>query len=279
MSNARIQVGCQGWAYDDWITAPGGPPIFYPRATRSEQMLEVYARAFSSVEVDSTFYAIPSIASVDAWNKRTPRGFTFALKLPQAITHESMLQASSIPVLEEFCDRVRVLDEKLACVLIQMPPNFDGALENRTSLERFLPFLPRDIRFAIEFRNRDWLDLNVMSLLKDFGVACALVHGQWLRDSDIRFLAANLTADFAYVRWMGARDLTRFDVVQRPQDANLARWAKLFKYLEPKLSDIFAYFSNFYEGHSPESANKLQKLLGQDVIEPSELDDQPSLFA
>jgi uncharacterized protein YecE (DUF72 family) len=242
-------------------------------------MLEVYARAFSSVEVDSTFYAIPSIASVDAWNKRTPPGFTFALKLPQAISHEAMLKAPSIPVLDEFCDRVRILDKKLACVLIQMPPNFDGALENRQSLERFLPYLPRDIRFAIEFRNRDWLDHNVMALLKDFGVACALVHGQWLRDSDIRFLSANLTADFTYVRWMGARDLTRFDIVQRPQDANLARWASLLRYLEPKLSDIYAYFSNFYEGHSPESANKLQKLLGQDVIEPSELDDQPSLFA
>jgi uncharacterized protein YecE (DUF72 family) len=265
--------------YDEWVTGPAGATVFYPQGTRSDEMLEIYARAFSSVEVDSTFYAVPSAAAVDNWNKRTPPGFTFSLKLPREITHEAMLGGMSLSVLDAFCDRVRILGEKLASVLIQMPPSFSATGENLRSLRSFLPHLPRDMRFAIEFRNRDWLDLHLIELLSEYDVAVALVQGQWLRDSDIKFLAASLTADFTYIRWMGERDLTRFDVVQRPQDANLQRWSRLIGYLVPRVAEIFAYFSNFYEGHSPASANKLKQLLEQPRIEPVELEDQPSLFS
>jgi uncharacterized protein YecE (DUF72 family) len=274
-----FHVGCQGWAYTDWVTGPADTPVFYPRATRNEEMLEIYARAFSTVEVDSTFYAIPSVASVDAWVKRTPPGFRFALKFPQEVTHKLMFRGESVAILDEFCDRVRVLDKKLACVLIQTPPFLDGAIENFRALGEFLAHLPDDISFAIEFRNRDWIDNHVIDLLGKYGVAFSLVHGQWLRDSDIRWIAANPTAQFTYIRWMGERDLTRFDTVQRPQDENLKRWARLMEYLTPVFKDQYAYFSNFYEGHSPVSANKLKVLLGQPVLNPIDLDDQPSLFS
>src|SRR5919107_1470461 len=90
-----IAVGCQGWNYDDWVTGPAsGEAVFYPRGTRSSEMLEVYARVFSTVEVDSTFYAIPSAKTIDGWAKRTPPHFTFALKLPQEITHQHALRLS-----------------------------------------------------------------------------------------------------------------------------------------------------------------------------------------
>src|SRR3954469_10239536 len=103
---AKIEIGCQGWAYNDWVTAPAGDAIFYPQGTRNEEMLEVYTRSFSSVEVGSTFYAAPSIATVDNWNKRTPPGFTLSLKLPQEITHNLMFRSESVAILEEFSDRV-----------------------------------------------------------------------------------------------------------------------------------------------------------------------------
>jgi uncharacterized protein YecE (DUF72 family) len=278
MSLANVRIGCQGWAYNDWVTAPGADPVFYPQGTRNEQMLELYARAFSAIEVDSTFYAIPSAASVDGWNKRTPPGFQFAFKMPQEITHKQMLRGPSVGILEEFCDRVRVLDEKLGILLLQTPPQFEGSQENMQALREFLPHLPPDIRFAIEFRNRDWLDHQIIDLLAKHNVAFALVQGQWFRDPDIKWIAANLTSDFAYIRWMGERDLTRFETIQRPQDANLQRWAHLIEYLTPKLSTIYAFFSNFYEGHAPASANKLKALLDQPVIGPDDLTDQPSLF-
>src|ERR671917_2897609 len=88
-----VHVGCQGWNYDDWVTPPASArPVFYPRGTRAEHMLDAYARAFDTVEVDSTFYAAPSDATYDAWARRAPAGFTFALKLPRAITHEEALR-------------------------------------------------------------------------------------------------------------------------------------------------------------------------------------------
>ncbi|HEY0547309.1 MAG TPA: DUF72 domain-containing protein [Pyrinomonadaceae bacterium] len=275
----RIHVGCQGWNYDDWVTGPaGGDRVFYPNGTRPPAMLEVYARAFETVEVDSTFYAIPSAQTVDGWNKRTPPKFTFSLKLPQAISHEHLLRQSSRDLLEEFCDRVRLLDEKLAVILVQMPPHFDASPENMRALKEFLALLPRELRFSIEFRSRDWMTADALELLAKYGVALALVEGQWI-PRELMFESARVeTADFAYVRWMGERDLTRFDVVQRPQDSNLQLWGETLAEVCARVSDTYAYFSNFYEGYAPESANKLKRLFNQPVTEAADLEDQPSLF-
>ncbi len=275
----RVHVGCQGWNYDDWVTGPaGGDRVFYPRGTRTAGMLEVYARAFETVEVDSTFYAIPSAQTVDGWAKRTPPKFSFSLKLPQEITHEHALRGGSVAVLEEFCERLRLLDEKLAVILVQLPPHFDAAPENMRALKEFLAHLPCDMRFSIEFRSRDWLTEDVLEVLGKYNVALALVEGQWI-PRDLMFeRALQSTADFAYVRWMGERDLTRFDAIQRPADANLQLWSELLAEVCAQTKHVYAYFSNFYEGYAPASANKLKKLLGQTTIEATDLEDQPSLF-
>jgi uncharacterized protein YecE (DUF72 family) len=275
-----IEVGCQGWNYDDWVTAAAASEsVFYPRGTRSTEMLEVYARVFRTVEVDSTFYAIPSARTIDAWARRTPPHFTFALKLPQEITHQHALRLSCLEALEEFCDHARLLGERLAAVLIQLPPQFDFSVENARALRDFLPRLPREMRFSIEFRQTEWLEEGTAELLAEHNVAPALVEGQWLAPARVRLLAERTVADFAYVRWMGARDLTRFDIIQRPQDESLAGWHALLRQMCERVPKIYAYFSNFYEGHAPTSANKLKRLLGQPVLDPSDLEDQPSLFS
>ncbi|HEY0406428.1 MAG TPA: DUF72 domain-containing protein [Pyrinomonadaceae bacterium] len=275
----RIEVGCQGWNYEDWVTGPaGGESVFYPRGTRSPEMLEVYARVFSTVEVDSTFYAVPSARTVDGWAKRTPPHFTFALKLPQEITHGHALRLSCRETLSEFCDHASLLGDKLAAVLVQLPPQFEMSPENARALREFLPHLPREMRFSIEFRSSEWLEEGVAELLGKYNVAPALVEGQWLAGERVRRMAEIASADFAYVRWMGARDLTRFDIVQRPQDENLLEWSALLVKLKERATSVFAYFSNFYEGHAPRSAAKLKRLLGQPTLEPIDLEDQPSLF-
>src|SRR5215208_4093784 len=112
----RARVGCQGWNYDDWVTPKASArTVFYPTGTRAEHMLDLYARAFDTVEVDSTFYAAPSDSTYDGWAARTPDGFTFALKLPRAITHEESLRgARAVSALEEFCRGARRLQGKLA---------------------------------------------------------------------------------------------------------------------------------------------------------------------
>src|SRR5207253_2593957 len=137
-----VRVGCQGWNYDDWITGAAAPaPVFYPKGTRAADMLTVYARVFDTVEVDSTFYAVPSAQTLDAWTKRTPRLFTFSLKLPQVITHEWALKPGSLEELSLYCDRAQLLGEKLAVTLIQLPPHFTLTPENAVALRDFLETL------------------------------------------------------------------------------------------------------------------------------------------
>ena len=279
----RVQVGCQGWNYDDWVTpAAAARAVFYPRGTRAEHMLEAYARAFDTVEVDSTFYAAPADSTYDAWARRTPPGFTFALKLPQKITHEESLRGEAAAMaLAEFCRGARRLKEKLAAVLVQLPPQFEATRENLRALSEFVPLLPEDIRFAFEFRDPFWFEeelLVPLSLRRN--VSLALVEGPWATRERVWRAAATLleTTDLAYVRWMGARDLTRFDEVVRPRDLNLDRWAAAVERLRARLPYVYAYFSNYYEGHAPASANKLKRLLGEAVVTPEDLEDQPSLF-
>src|SRR5882757_4160721 len=109
--DARIRIGTQGWNYDAWV----GP--FYPEGTRPAEYLTVYARAFDTVEVDSTFYAVPPARTIRGWAQRTPPGFTFALKMPQEITHERRLREVD-DLTKEFCDRARELEDRLGPVLL-----------------------------------------------------------------------------------------------------------------------------------------------------------------
>jgi uncharacterized protein YecE (DUF72 family) len=273
---SKIHAGCQGWNYDDWTTKAGGESIFYPRGTKSGEMLAVYAEIFETIVVYSTFYAIPPASVVENWYKKTPPNFTFSPKMPQSITHEHGLRETSYEILDEFCARLGELKEKLGVVLIQLAPQFEAAKENAQNLRRFLERLPKEIRFAIEFRDRQWMIEWTLEELEKTSVALALVEGKWI-PREITFQAIErLSTGFAYVRFMGERDLTAFDKIYRPQDANLQMWKEEIEKIRAK--EIFVYFSNFYEGHAPASVNKLKKLLGQEITEAADLENQASLF-
>ncbi len=273
---SEFYIGCQGWNYDDWTTKADGVSVFYPRGTKSNQMLENYSKVFDTIEVDSTFYAIPASSTVENWFKKTPENFTFSLKMPQEITHEYGLREPSFPIMEEFCERVLLLKEKLGVVLIQLPPNFEASKENAQALREFLAELPKKIRFAVEFRNREWLIDWTFEELKKNSVALCLVEGNWIPHEMMFEAMQKPTADFAYIRFMGERDLTSFDKILRPQDANLQMWKTEIKRI--KATGVFIYFSNFYEGHAPASVNKMKNLFGQKTIEASSLETQSSLF-
>ena len=273
---SKIQIGCQGWNYTDWTTKAGGETIFYPRGTKSGEMLENYAKVFETIEVDSTFYAIPPSSTIENWYKKTPENFTFSLKMPQEITHEYGLREPSFPLLDEFCERVLLLQEKLGVILVQLPPNFEASKENAQALRDFLAYLPKKIRFAVEFRNREWLVDWTFEQLEKTRIALCAVEGNWLPREMVFEAMQKQKTDFAYVRFMGERDLQTFDRVVRPQDANLQIWKEEIEQLKAK--DIFVYFSNFYEGFAPESVNKLRKLFGQEIVEAVELENQSSLF-
>ncbi|HKQ77383.1 MAG TPA: DUF72 domain-containing protein [Blastocatellia bacterium] len=270
---SKIRIGTQGWNYEDWLGS------FYPRGAKSADFFDLYARVFDTVEIDSTFYAIPSEASINSWRRRAPRGFVYSLKLPQEITHRQRLRECG-DVLGEFCERARGLEERLGVVLIQLPPDFSPRSWN--ALESFVPSLPSDMRFAVEFRDDSWLGEELcertLGLLNERGVALALVDSKWIpREISIR-LAGRVAADFAYVRWMGPRELTEFSRIQISRDREMGEWAAAFEVLGRGGGTIYGYFNNHYQGHSPGSANHFKRLIGETVIDPESLVEQPSLF-
>jgi uncharacterized protein YecE (DUF72 family) len=266
----RVRIGTQGWNYEAWV----GP--FYPLGTRPAEYLSVYGRAFDTVEVDSTFYAVPPATTVRGWADRTPAGFVFALKMPQEVTHERRLRDSA-HVEAEFFDRVRVLGPKLGPVLVQFGPDFEPV--ELPALAAFLTRLPRDIRVAIEFRHRGWIYDGVLALLSEHNVALALVDSRFVPRKTMLALAERPTANFAYMRWMGPnRDLVDYSRIQVDRSRETETWAQVLAPLAARVETVYGYFNNHFAGHSPASARSLQRLAGQAPVEPEQLGEQMSLF-
>ena len=211
-NDKRIYIGTQGWNYDGWV----GP--FYPRGTAKKEMLTLYSKVFNTVEIDSTFYAIPATAAVRGWAERTPAGFKFSVKLPSEITHKNRLQESE-DYLNLFIDRMRLLGDKLGSILIQLPPDFSPS-EHR-SLSSFLKLLPAGFNFAVELRDPAWLDLDVQAELTAYNVALTLTDSKWINREQSFGLIDNPAAPFAYVRWLGPRELTDYSRVQIDRSAEL----------------------------------------------------------
>ena len=264
----RYHIGTQGWNYDFWSGH------FYPEGTRARDRLEQYSRVFDCVEIDSTFYAMPPAERFRAWYERTPRDFIFTVKLPRDITHDARLVGAE-RILEEFCERASLLQEKLGPLLIQLPPDFSA--RERGATEQFLRSLPSEFRFAIEFRHGSWFDDRTVELLHNTSTTLAVSVGPWLNTPAAMELAARAPGDYRYLRWMGAprhQELTTN--LLRERDDDLADWAGMISTLPPL--DLFAFFNNDYQGHSPESARRLQQLLGLQPADPALLRDQRELF-
>ncbi len=268
-----LLIGTQGWNYAAWV----GP--FYPPGTRAAEFLPTYARAFRAVEVDSTFYDVPEARAVRAWAERTPHDFTFALKMPKAITHERRLRNAD-DVVSGFIDRVRELGPKLGPILMQMGPDFAPA--ELPALEQFTADLPRDLRFALELRQESWMRSDVLphllEVLASRGIALALSDGKWIRRETMLALADRATAEFLYVRWMGPdRSITDYSRVQFDRSAEIRAWSEVLKRVA-HTKDVYGFFNNHFAGHSPASAREMQSDLGQEPIDPETLRGQRSLF-
>ncbi len=268
--SATLHLGCQGWNYTAWV----GP--FYPDRTRPADFLPVYARAFDTVEVDSTFYAIPSPQTVRAWASRVPAAFTFALKLPQEITHEHRLRNCD-DATQRFFDVARELGPKLGPVLMQFGPDFGPS--ELPALAAFLPTLPRDIKLAVEFRQRSWINDGILALLAEHHVALALVDARWIPRSTMLKLAERPTADFAYLRWMGPnRDIVDYSRVQHDRSKEIDAWLKVIPVIAKKVKTVYGFANNHFSGHSPADVRQLRRALGLKVVEPGQLGEQLALF-
>lgn len=245
--NGRLLLGTQGFAFDDWV----GP--FYPPGTPQAKYLEHYAEHFPTVEIDSTFYAIPRQAVVRGWRERTPEGFRFAAKFPRAITHERKLQNAQREA-EAFVATMQALGDKLAALTLQFGYDFTPDLSDR--LGEFLSLLPSGVRYAVELRNRKWLTPRLRQMLQTLDVALVLQDLYYMPRLDW------ITADFTVIRWLGRRsDIERFDRIQIDRTQDLVPWAERVRRFLADGIDVYGYFNNHFAGHSPESARLFQEMV------------------
>ncbi|NWG10688.1 DUF72 domain-containing protein [Candidatus Bathyarchaeota archaeon] len=244
----KIHIGTMGWSYNFWAGN------FYPPETDASQYLTEYAKHFASVEVDNTFYRIPSEATLKRWHDQTPSDFVFSLKFPRVITHVKMLknceQETSV-----FIKRVSSLEDKLGPLLLQFPPGFGTA--QFSLLESFLTNLPQKHRIAIEVRNKKLLNNDLYSLLNRKEAALAWVEGQFIPLTDV------ITTDFLYVRWEGDRRKVNglLGKVEIDKYSDIKKWADRIGQLLDSSVEVFGYFSKYYSGHPPTDAKQQLRLL------------------
>ena len=228
--STNVHVGTSGYNYPEWRGT------FYPEKFSTSKMLAYYAERFSTVEINYTFYRIPSEPLLAGWSAGTPDRFFFTLKAPRRITHDAKLQRCE-DLTRAFCRTARTLGDKLGVLLFQLPPTFKKDLD---VLRRFLELLPEDTRSAFEFRHPSWHEAAVFDELRARKVALCVA------DSEKMSTPVETTADYAYFR---LRD-------EGYQPADIDKWAATIAAL-PGVSDAFVYFKHEEQGLGPDFAKRL----------------------
>lgn len=253
---AEIHVGTSSF------TAAGWEGSFYPAGMKPADYLTFYATKFDTVEVDSTFYRTPSVATVSGWERKTPPGFKLAAKVPQTITHEKVLQNCEDD-LKQFLDSMDIMGAKLGPLLFQFGyfnnTHFKTANDFLARLAPFLKKLPRDHRYALEVRNKHWLTAEFFDLLRYHSVAYALTDQGWMPGpSEIFEKFDPITANFTYIRWLGDRkEIERVTKVWNrivvDRTAEMTSWVDVCKKIQRRGVTIYGYFNNHYAGFGPAS--------------------------
>ena len=252
----NLFLGTSSWSSEDWLG------VFYPEGTAPGDFITEYAKHFDTVEVDSTFYRSPSPAMVKNWARRTPPGFTFAAKVPRTITHDKVMQDCEDD-LKEFLGAMDLLGDRLGPLLLQFPYfNKRAFARPEDFLARLSPFLeklPSGFSFALETRNKNWLNARFLDALRKHHVALALIDHPWMTPVDQLMQKLDpVTADFAYIRWLGDRKgieekTKRWDRVIQNRDREMETWIPAIDKLLERRLRIYAYFNNHYAGFAPGS--------------------------
>ncbi len=247
----NLHLGTIGWSYNFWKGK------FYPKKTPTKDYLAYYATLFNTVEVDNTFYRIPTQQIVTDWKQQTPEDFLFSPKFPQLITHIKMLKDCKYET-DVFLDRVNLLGEKLGPLFLQFPPYF-GA-EHMPDLASFLHSLPEKHHYAVEIRNKSWLNKELYSILRDRRVALAWTDNSLMTNSEV-------TADFLYIRWEGDRKKINGTLgeIEADRIVDLKLEAKRIKPFLSKMA-VFGYFGKYFSGYPPSDIVNLKRFLNLDSL-------------
>jgi uncharacterized protein YecE (DUF72 family) len=189
MTKADVYIGCSGFAYKEW------KDVFYPKGLPQTKWFQFYCEHFNSLEINSSFYRFPKLEALKGWYIKSPEGFRFSLKVPKFITHYRHLRGDAVRMLNEFYDLVQKgLNDKLGCVLFQMPKQYIYTEEN---LEQLIQQLNNSFQNAIEFRDESWWRPNIIRQLKKSNIIFCGHSYPNLPDNLV------VTADTVYYRFHG----------------------------------------------------------------------------
>jgi uncharacterized protein YecE (DUF72 family) len=229
-------IGTSGYNYPEW------KGTFYPADLPAAKMLPFYAARFPTVEINYTFYRMPTEKLVGGWAAQTPSPFKLTLKAPRRITHDSRLKNCG-ELVDAFCGVAGTLEGKLGTLLFQLPPS---AKKDLALFDAFLAELPPKVRAAFEFRHPSWLDGEVFDRLAKRNLALCVADTEKLSTPLV------VTADYAYFR---LRD-------EGYTEDDIARWAERISRETGECRDVFVYFKHEDGGKGPLFARRLMERLG-----------------
>ncbi|EQD73737.1 protein containing DUF72 [mine drainage metagenome] len=245
MTPGPVKLGCSGWDYAEWVGR------FYPRRG-GEDRLRHYAGVFPVVEVNSSFYHLPTVRTVESWARRTPAGFRFTAKVPQEITHDRRLQDVEEPLRAlRSAFQPLVHAGKLSAFLVQLPPSLSFHEEE---VRAFYRRMAGDVPVAVEFREESWLSEASFALLEEFRFAQVVVD-----EPKLPVVLRN-TAPFAYVRWHGHGSPLWYDYTYRGEE--LSAWVPRVRELQERSSLVLGFFNNHFRADAPMNALELSERLG-----------------
>lgn len=236
---AEIRIGTSGWHYRHWLGT------FYPDHLKTSQMFCFYQRFFDTVELNNSFYRLPTPEAFLAWRDTAKDGFVFAVKGSRFLTHNKKLKEPE-QALQNLLPRAELLGEKLGPILFQLPPKWKVNLER---LENFLQALPKEHRYTFEFREPTWHTPAVYEILRAHNAAYC-IHELAGFHTDIV-----VTADFAYVRLHGPGGKYQGCYT----DDKLQEWADRIAGWSGRLRAVYVYFDNDDSGYAPRNALELKK--------------------
>ncbi|MBW3564857.1 MAG: DUF72 domain-containing protein [Acidobacteria bacterium] len=239
----EIRIGTSGWHYDHWIGN------WYPKDVKSPEMFDRYAETFDCVEINNTFYRLPTDSAVEGWREAAPPDFRFAIKGSRFITHMKKLKDPKEPV-RRFFEAIEPLRDVAGPVVFQLPPRWKKNVER---LDEFLSVLPDSYRYAFELRDRSWLEGDVVETLRRHGAAFCIY--------DLRGFQSpiEVTTDFVYVRLHGPSERAYEGSYG---DDTLHEWAERIEHWRASMESVWIFFDNDQKAHAPSDAARLKQMLG-----------------
>jgi uncharacterized protein YecE (DUF72 family) len=244
----RVFVGTSGWSYKSWAAT------FYPPKLPSSKHLAFYIEHFPTVEINATFYRLPSENMARGWHDKSPEGFQFAVKGSRFITHMKKLKDVE-QGLERFWERIDPLAERTGPILWQLPPMLQKDLPR---LDYFLKLLPARYSHAVEFRHQSWLETDTFKLLRKHNVPYV-----WLSSLAMP-PRRDITGSFIYLRFHGLEGGFAHDYKR----SELRPWADALLEAAEDGRDSYVYFNNDGNTRAPQNAKTLIEMLGAVAVPP-----------